>query len=136
MAFLIVSWLERLRPSCVSSIYRNCENTLLVLLMKTKIRESIIEPDGTQIALNWFCQLLGMPRICVLVYERLTQRCFNCFREGDFGEERDDGDVHKRKCARLKRENDMLRQQLRQQHEDDLEQLVGLKKQLEKRVII
>ena len=49
-------------------------------------------------------------------------------------EEEDDGTPHvfRQKCERLSRELQMAKQHLTQQHEDDLEQMVALKKQLEK----
>ncbi|XP_037292547.1 unconventional myosin-XVIIIa isoform X3 [Manduca sexta] len=44
------------------------------------------------------------------------------------------GDKYKRRYERAHRELQLLRAQLRRQHEDDLEQLVTVKKQLEKKV--
>lgn len=44
------------------------------------------------------------------------------------------GDKYKRRFERAHRELQLLRAQLRRQHEDDLEQLVTVKKQLEKKV--
>ncbi|XP_026727351.1 unconventional myosin-XVIIIa isoform X2 [Trichoplusia ni] len=44
------------------------------------------------------------------------------------------GDKYKRRFERAHRELQLLRAQLRRQHEDDLEQLVSVKKQLEKKV--
>ena len=43
-------------------------------------------------------------------------------------------DKYKRRFERAHRELQLLRAQLRRQHEDDLEQLVSVKKQLEKKV--
>ena len=51
--------------------------------------------------------------------------------------EDDDGvepTIYKQKYERAMKELDYLKQRLQQQHEDDLEQLVALKKQLEKKV--
>lgn len=45
-----------------------------------------------------------------------------------------DAALYKNKCERTMRELEFTRRRLQQQHEDDLEQLVGLKKQLEKKV--
>lgn len=45
-----------------------------------------------------------------------------------------DAAMYKHKCERAMRELEFTRRRLQQQHEDDLEQLVGLKKQLEKKV--
>lgn len=45
-----------------------------------------------------------------------------------------DGSVYKQRYERAKKELEFTRKRLQQQHEDDLEQLVGLKKQLEKKV--
>lgn len=44
------------------------------------------------------------------------------------------GEKYKRRYERAHRELQLLRAQLRRQHEDDLEQLVMVKKQLEKKV--
>lgn len=46
-----------------------------------------------------------------------------------------DGGVYKQRFERVSRELEFTRRRLQQQHEDDLEQLVGLKKQLEKKVL-
>lgn len=46
-----------------------------------------------------------------------------------------DGSRYKRRLQVALRELEATRRQLRQQHEDDLEQLVTLKKQLEKKVL-
>lgn len=45
-----------------------------------------------------------------------------------------DGGVYKQRYERVSRELEFTRRRLQQQHEDDLEQLVGLKKQLEKKL--
>lgn len=45
-----------------------------------------------------------------------------------------DGGVYKQRYERAVRELDFTKRRLQQQHEDDLEQLIGLKKQLEKKV--
>lgn len=45
-----------------------------------------------------------------------------------------DNDVYKQRYERALRELEFTKRRLQQQHEDDLEQLVGLKKQLEKKV--
>lgn len=52
--------------------------------------------------------------------------------DGDGG----DGGVYKQRYERAIKELEFTKRRLQQQHEDDLEQLVGLKKQLEKKVII
>lgn len=54
----------------------------------------------------------------------------------DDDEEDDDGqpNVFRQKCERLSRELELAKQRLAQQHEDDLEQTVTLKKQLEKKL--
>lgn len=51
------------------------------------------------------------------------------------GECEEDGGVYKQRYERTARELEFTRRRLQQQHEDDLEQLVGLKKQLEKKVL-
>lgn len=43
-------------------------------------------------------------------------------------------EAYRRRYERAQRELEFTRRRLQQQHEDDLEQLVGLKKQLEKKV--
>lgn len=45
-----------------------------------------------------------------------------------------DGGVYKQRYERVARELEFTKRRLQQQHEDDLEQLVGLKKQLEKKL--
>lgn len=50
--------------------------------------------------------------------------------DGDGG----DGGVYKQRYERAIKELEFTKRRLQQQHEDDLEQLVGLKKQLEKKV--
>ncbi|KAF2891553.1 hypothetical protein ILUMI_14620, partial [Ignelater luminosus] len=45
-----------------------------------------------------------------------------------------DGSIYKQRYERAKKELEFTKKRLQQQHEDDLEQLVGLKKQLEKKV--
>ena len=53
--------------------------------------------------------------------------------------EDDDGmepSIYKQKYERAMKELEYLKQRLQQQHEDDLEQLMALKKQLEKKVFI
>lgn len=54
-------------------------------------------------------------------------------------EEDEDGDgdgVYRQRYERAVRELEFTKRRLQQQHEDDLEQLVGLKKQLEKKVTL
>lgn len=50
------------------------------------------------------------------------------------GEDGDDGGVYKQRYEHAIRELEFIKRKMAQQHEDDLEQLVGLKKQLEKKV--
>lgn len=64
-----------------------------------------------------------------------------CMRAADVNglgsEEEVDGEdtaVYKQRYERAVRELEFTRRRLQQQHEDDLEQLVALKKQLEKKV--
>ncbi|XP_047033369.1 unconventional myosin-XVIIIa isoform X1 [Helicoverpa zea] len=54
--------------------------------------------------------------------------------EGSEADASASGDKYKRRFERAHRELQLLRAQLRRQHEDDLEQLVTVKKQLEKKV--
>uniref|UniRef100_A0A2A4IY82 Myosin tail domain-containing protein n=1 Tax=Heliothis virescens TaxID=7102 RepID=A0A2A4IY82_HELVI len=54
--------------------------------------------------------------------------------EGSEADAAASGDKYKRRFERAHRELQLLRAQLRRQHEDDLEQLVTVKKQLEKKV--
>lgn len=50
------------------------------------------------------------------------------------GEEGEDGGVYRQRYEHAVRELEFTKRKMAQQHEDDLEQLVGLKKQLEKKV--
>lgn len=50
------------------------------------------------------------------------------------GEEGEDGGVYRQRYENAIRELEFTKRKMAQQHEDDLEQLVGLKKQLEKKV--
>ncbi|XP_044763548.1 unconventional myosin-XVIIIa isoform X4 [Coccinella septempunctata] len=54
--------------------------------------------------------------------------------EDDDDNEAEGGGVYKQRYERVFRELEFTKRRLRQQHEDDLEQLVGLKKQLEKKL--
>lgn len=54
--------------------------------------------------------------------------------EDDEENDPEGGGVYKQRYERVFRELEFTKRRLRQQHEDDLEQLVGLKKQLEKKV--
>lgn len=60
-----------------------------------------------------------------------------CSRSGQLngpsGDEAEDG-AYKERYKQAIRELEFTRRRLQQQHQDDLEQLVGLKKQLEKKV--
>ena len=51
-------------------------------------------------------------------------------------EEGENGNIFKQKYERAAKELDYTKKRLQQQHEDDLEQLMALKKQLEKKVFI
>ena len=51
-------------------------------------------------------------------------------------EDGEDGAVYKQRYQHAMRELEFTKRKMAQQHEDDLEQLVGLKKQLEKKVRI
>lgn len=51
-------------------------------------------------------------------------------------EDGEDGGVYKQRYEHAVRELEFTKRKMAQQHEDDLEQLVGLKKQLEKKVHI
>ncbi|XP_033212416.1 unconventional myosin-XVIIIa [Belonocnema kinseyi] len=50
------------------------------------------------------------------------------------GEDGEDGGVYKQRYEHVMRELEFFKRKMAQQHEDDLEQLVGLKKQLEKKL--
>ncbi|KAK9892324.1 hypothetical protein WA026_019778 [Henosepilachna vigintioctopunctata] len=54
--------------------------------------------------------------------------------EDDEDNDGENGGVYKQRYERVFRELEFTKRRLRQQHEDDLEQLVGLKKQLEKKL--
>ena len=51
-------------------------------------------------------------------------------------EEGENGNIFKQKYERAAKELDYTKKRLQQQHEDDLEQLMALKKQLEKKVYV
>lgn len=63
---------------------------------------------------------------------------YNMMMSGAEDDDEDDDDgqpnVFRQKCERLSRELELAKQRLAQQHEDDLEQTVTLKKQLEKKL--
>lgn len=57
---------------------------------------------------------------------------------GGLGSEEGEGEeesAYKQRYERAVRELDITRRRLQQQHQDDLEQLIALKKQLEKKVL-
>lgn len=54
--------------------------------------------------------------------------------ESDDGEDGEGGGAYKQRYERAVRELEFTRRRLQQQHQDDLEQLIGLKKQLEKKL--
>lgn len=58
----------------------------------------------------------------------------NGILEEDEDGDGNDGGVYKQRYERAIKELEFTKRRLQQQHEDDLEQLVGLKKQLEKKV--
>lgn len=60
----------------------------------------------------------------------------NGISEEDEEGDADGGGVYKQRYERAVRELEFTKRRLQQQHEDDLEQLIGLKKQLEKKVCI
>ena len=54
--------------------------------------------------------------------------------QSDEDEDGSEPNVYKQKCDRLNRELEFTKQKLIQQHEDDLEQTVAIRKQLEKKL--
>lgn len=58
----------------------------------------------------------------------------NGISEDEDGEHDDNGGIYKMKYERVARELEFTKRRLQTQHEHDLEQLVGLKKQLEKKL--
>lgn len=58
----------------------------------------------------------------------------NGISEDEDGENDDNGGIYKMKYERVARELEFTKRRLQTQHEHDLEQLVGLKKQLEKKL--
>lgn len=69
------------------------------------------------------------------MYSRAETSASGGSAEGGSEEEGgESGGKYKRRLQAALRELEAVRRQLRQQHEDDLEQLVNLKKQLEKKV--
>lgn len=73
-------------------------------------------------------------RFVALSVRKTNKNALSCSREGDLDEGGGDAAMYKHKCERALRELEFTRRRLQQQHEDDLEQLVALKKQLEKKV--
>lgn len=59
---------------------------------------------------------------------------FNSVSDDEDGENDENAGVHKLKYERVARELEFTKRRLQTQHSHDLEQLVGLKKQLEKKV--
>lgn len=69
-----------------------------------------------------------------LLYARSDLNGISEEDEDGGGDGGDAGGVYKQRYERAVRELEFTKRRLQQQHEDDLEQLVGLKKQLEKKV--
>jgi len=66
--------------------------------------------------------------------ELLYSRAVDLNSLGDLSDSEGDSSIYKQKYERAIKEIGILKQRLHRQHEDDMEQLVALKKQLEKKV--
>jgi myosin-18 len=66
--------------------------------------------------------------------ELLYSRALDMNGGVDYSDEDGENSIYKQKYERAMKELEFTKRRLQQQHEDDMEQLVGLKKQLEKKV--
>ena len=68
--------------------------------------------------------------------ELLYSRALDMNGGVDYSDEDGENSIYKQKYERAMKELEFTKRRLQQQHEDDLEQLMGLKKQLEKKARI
>ena len=66
--------------------------------------------------------------------ELLYSRALDMNGGVDYSDEDGENSIYKQKYERAMKELEFTKRRLQQQHEDDMEQLIGLKKQLEKKV--
>ena len=66
--------------------------------------------------------------------ELLYSRALDMNGGADYSDEDGENSIFKQKYERAMKELEFTKRRLQQQHEDDMEQLMGLKKQLEKKV--
>ena len=66
--------------------------------------------------------------------ELLYTRSIDLNGSGDYSDSEGDSSIYKQKYERAMKEIVILKQRLSRQHEDDMEQLLAMKKQLEKKV--
>ncbi len=66
--------------------------------------------------------------------ELLYTRATDLNGSGEYSDSEGDSSIYKQKYERAMKEIAILKQRLNRQHEDDMEQLVAMKKQLEKKV--
>ena len=66
--------------------------------------------------------------------ELLYSRALDMNGGVDYSDEDGENSIYKQKYERAMKELEFTKRRLQQQHEDDMEQLMGLKKQLEKKV--
>ena len=66
--------------------------------------------------------------------ELLYSRALDMNGAAEYSDEDGENSIYKQKYERALKELEFTKRRLQQQHEDDMEQLIGLKKQLEKKV--
>ncbi len=66
--------------------------------------------------------------------ELLYSRAIDMNGGAEYSDEDGENSIYKQKYERAIKELEFTKRRLQQQHEDDMEQLIGLKKQLEKKV--
>lgn len=94
---------------------------------RLKLEKELAENQSKVKNLQEVSEKLEMELIC-------AKSDLNGISEDEDGEHEDAGGVYKLKYERVARELEFTKRRLHTQHEHDLEQLVGLKKQLEKKV--
>ncbi|XP_055903611.1 myosin-2 heavy chain isoform X5 [Eupeodes corollae] len=94
---------------------------------RLKLEKELLEQQGKVKNLQETSEKLEMELIC-------AKSELNGISEDDDPDNEDSGGVYRLKYERVARELEFTKRRLQSQHEHDLEQLVGLKKQLEKKL--
>nr|CAH7741229.1 unnamed protein product [Callosobruchus chinensis] len=112
------------------------EIVLSIVSGKRKVVNMDVYGKQIQKMINWMLQLNPENRPDTIALMALPDVYPSMYRISEEDEEGDgeSGGVYKQRYERAVKELEFTRRRLQQQHEDDLEQLVGLKKQLEKKV--